>query len=247
MGPKEVVKTFEETGKNAVIIAVSCGAVGIILGAFVLTGIGSAFSSGILKLCYGVPWLGVVIVGLACFIMGLGLPTAPAYIMVATIGVPALGRLGFNAEASHLFVLYYSVLGMITPPDAISAYAAASISGGDPMKTGWKACAIGLGSFIIPFVFIYDQSLLLRGEFIGLIRPIVTALLGVTCISIAMSGWFFHQRNYIERGVILIAAILLLNPSIYTDIFGVLMIVLIFHKEIYALSSRVVASFTRRD
>jgi len=135
---------------------------------------------------------------------------------------------------------------MITPPDAISAYAAASISGGDPMKTGWKACAIGLGSFVIPFVFIYDQSLLLRGELIGLIRPLVTALLGVTCISIAMSGWFFHQRNYIERGVILIAAILLLSPSIFTDIFGVLMIILIFHKEIYTLFSKVVASLARR-
>lgn len=246
MGPKEVVKTFEETGKNAVIIAVSCGAVGIILGAFVLTGIGSAFSSGILKLCYGIPWLGVVIVALACFIMGLGLPTAPAYIMVATVGVPALARLGFNTEASHLFVLYYSVLGMITPPDAISAYAAASISGGDPMKTGWKACAIGLGSFVIPFVFIYDQSLLLRGELIGLIRPIVTALLGVTCISIAMSGWFFRERSYFERGVISIAAILLLSPNIFTDILGVLILGIIFHKEIYTLFHRVAPKLARR-
>ncbi len=246
MGPKEVLKTFEETGKNAVIVAVSCGAVGIILGAFVLTGIGSAFSSGILKLCYGIPPLGLVMVGFACFIVGLGLPTAPAYIMVATIGVPALARLGFDTEASHLFVLYYSVLGMITPPDMVAVYAAASISGGDPMKTGWKACAIGLGAFIIPFVFIYDQSLLLKGSLIGLVRPIITAAVGVTCLSIVTSGWFFRKIIYFERGLLLIAAILLLSPNAFTDISGVLILGLIFHKETYALLQRVAQGLARR-
>lgn len=239
MGPKEIVKTLEETGKNAVIVAVSCGAVGIVLGAFVLTGIGVAFSGGILKLSYGIPWLGIVLVAFACFIVGLGLPTAPAYIMVATIGVPALARLGFNTEASHLFVLYYSVLGMITPPDMVAVYAAASISGGDPMNTGWKACAIGIGAFIVPFVFIYDQSLLLKGSMIGLISPIATAIMGVTCLSIATSGWFFRERSYLERGVILIAAILLLSPNRYADLLGLVILIPVFRKEIYVLFCKV--------
>jgi TRAP-type uncharacterized transport system fused permease subunit len=238
MGPKEIVKTFGETGRNAVIVAISCGAVGIVVGAFVLTGIGVAFSSGIMKLSFGIPFLGLVIVAVACIVIGLGLPTAPAYIMVATIGVPALVRLGFNTEASHLFVLYFSVLGMITPPDAIAAYAAASISGGDPMNTGWKACAIGLGAFIVPFVFIYSPELMLQGEPVSMIWPILTALLGVTVVSMASAGWFLRKRGYLWRAAIFVTALLLVSPYLLTDMIGLLILFLFFHKELFGLLYR---------
>jgi TRAP-type uncharacterized transport system fused permease subunit len=156
---------------------------------------------------------------LTCLILGMGLPTAAAYILVATLVAPALVDLGVSLLAAHLFVLYSAMLSSITPPVALAAYAAASIANGNPLKIAVLACQFGMAAFAVPYFFVYDPAILGVGvTWVQIAASFVTAIVGGICASAAMLGHFTARLSIIERLLFATAAILFMNSDWRIDL-----------------------------
>jgi TRAP transporter 4TM/12TM fusion protein len=157
--PGRLVDMLAEAGKRCGQIMMAVGAIGIVIAVVNTTGVGIRFASMISEVGQGSAWLALLVTALACLVLGMGLPTLPAYLIIVLVMGPAITKLGVNELLVHLFVLYYGVLSNITPPVAIAAYAAAPIAGANPMATGFQAIRIAAVGFIIPFVLIYNPAI----------------------------------------------------------------------------------------
>jgi len=220
------LKTFLEaivtSARRTVMIAAACGTAGIVIGIITLTGIGLSFSSVVISLSGGKIVVGLLLIMISSILMGMGTPTTVAYAIVVTLAAPAMKEFGFPLLSSHLFVFYFSVLSMITPPVAVAAYAAAEIAKEDAMKIGFAATRIGAIAFIVPFVFLFEPALLMEGcWWIIVLRFIVTSA-GVIVLAGAISGWFFQTLNWSLRLLSLIASLLIISPGIQTEILGII-------------------------
>src|SRR5690606_1819865 len=156
---------------------------GIVIGTITLTGLGLDFTGIVLALSQNSLILALLLTMCAGILLGMGLPTTPAYIVQVALLVPALVKLGVQVEAAHLFVLYFAVLSAITPPVAMAVYAANGISRAGLMETSWAAVKIGLTGYVIPFMFVFGPSLLLIGDLTDIIVTAITATIGVTCLA----------------------------------------------------------------
>jgi TRAP-type uncharacterized transport system fused permease subunit len=153
-------------------------------------------------------------------ILGMGLPTTAAYIVQASLLIPALIKLGVPVIAAHLFVFYFAILSAITPPVAMAVYAAAGISGSNVWQTGLQAVRMGATGFIVPFMFVYGPSLLLMGNWLEIIMAIISASVGVILLSAGLMGWFVGETRLWQRGLLVLSAILLIKPGLTTDLVG---------------------------
>lgn len=221
--PRRMVETAI-TAANAVIpVALACAAAGMIIGIITLTGIGLKFSTLVVLLSGGQLPVALVLTMLTCLILGMGLPTAAAYILVATLVAPALVDLGVGLLAAHLFVLYSAMLSSITPPVALAAYAAASISQGNPLKIAVLACQFGMGAFAVPYFFVYEPALLaINATWVQVVLSFVTAIAGGVAASVAMMGFFAYRLNVLERFGFALAAVLFLSSDWRFDALAVL-------------------------
>jgi TRAP-type uncharacterized transport system fused permease subunit len=162
-------------------------------------------------------------------ILGMGVPSIPAYIITATIAAPALAKLGIPAIAAHLFVFYYAMFANLTPPVALAAFAAAGGSGGDPVKTGFSAGKLALAGFIVPYMFVYSpQLLLVDASLLEGLRVTASACLGVLLIGMAVEGHLFTGMHILLRLVAFTGALCQIDSGIYTDLAGLAVIVLIY-------------------
>ena len=217
--PRRIVDTCVSAANAVIPVALACAAAGLIIGIITLTGIGLKFSTLVVALSGGSLPLALVLTMLTCLILGMGLPTAAAYILVATLVAPALVNLGVGLLAAHLFVLYSAMLSSITPPVALAAYAAASIAKGNPLTIAVLACQFGMAAFAVPYFFVYDPAILgidVTGLQIGM--SFVTAIVGGICASAAMMGHFTDRLNVIERLLFAVAAILFMNSDWRVDL-----------------------------
>lgn len=221
--PRRMVETAV-TAANAVIpVALACAAAGVIIGIITLTGIGLKFSTLVVLLSGGQLPVALVLTMLTCLILGMGLPTAAAYILVATLVAPALVDLGVGLLAAHLFVLYSAMLSSITPPVALAAYAAASISQGNPMKIAVLACQFGMGAFAVPYFFVYDPALLgIDVTWIQVVISFLTAIAGGIAASVAMMGYFANRLNILERLGFVAAAVMFMSSDWRFDLVALL-------------------------
>lgn len=221
--PRRMVETAV-TAANAVIpVALACAAAGVIIGIITLTGIGLKFSTLVVLLSGGQLPIALVLTMLTCLILGMGLPTAAAYILVATLVAPALVDLGVGLLAAHLFVLYSAMLSSITPPVALAAYAAASISQGNPLKIAVLACQFGMGAFAVPYFFVYDPALLgIDVTWIEVVVSFLTAIAGGVAASIAMMGYFASRLNIMERFGFVVAAVMFMSSDWRFDLIALL-------------------------
>ncbi|WP_053218220.1 TRAP transporter permease [Virgibacillus senegalensis] len=199
MSLKQIVVTLSEGAKATIMIAVTCAAAGIIIGVASQTGIGIAFTSTVIGLAQGHFFVILPLVMIASIILGMGVPTSAAYIMVAAIAVPALVELNVSVLAAHLFALYFGVFSGITPPVAISSYAAAGIAGAKPMQTSLMAFKIAIPAFIIPYIFVFHNELLLQGEWYDIVYAVMTALIGIITLSASIVGCYLRRMNWLER------------------------------------------------
>ncbi|MEA4882296.1 MAG: TRAP transporter permease [Clostridia bacterium] len=225
---KELVEALEVGGKTLVPVATACGAAGIVIGVVSLTGIGVRFSQVVIDLARGSLPMTLLYTMLACIVLGMGLPTTAAYIITAVLGAPALISLGVQPLAAHLFVFYFACLSFITPPVAMAAYAAAGIADANPMQTGWSAWKLGMAGFIVPFMFVYNQALLLEGQWYELLLATATSILGVFALAIAIEGWLRRQLPWWQRIISFAAAILLIVPGWATDLGGLALLALVY-------------------
>lgn len=217
--PRRMVETCIAAAHAVIPVALACAAAGVIIGIITLTGIGLKFSTLVVLLSNGSLPLALVLTMLTCLVLGMGLPTAAAYILVATLVAPALVDLGVSLLAAHLFVLYSAMLSSITPPVALAAYAAASIANGNPLKIAVLACQFGMAAFAVPYFFVYDPAILgIDVTYLQIAVSFVTAILGGICASAAMLGFFTDRLNLLERLLFAGTAILFMNSDWRIDL-----------------------------
>lgn len=222
----DIIAALRDGAITAISVAVACACVGIIVGVATQTGFGVKLASTIVTIGGGFLLPTMVMTAVACIILGMGLPSIPAYIIVATMAAPALVQLEVPALAAHLFVFYFGLFANITPPVALAAFAAAGLSGGSPMKTGFTAMRLALGGLIVPFVFVYRPELLMLEGTIGqTIWVAVVLLVGISLISVAAEGHLMVPLPIWLRLVLVIGSIGLVTPNVAFDAAGAVLAV----------------------
>ncbi len=211
---------FVSGAKTALIIIASTSCAGIIVAIINLTGIGMKFTTAILSIAGGNLFLVLLFIMLASMMIGMGLPTTPAYLILAVLGAPTLVRLGVVPIAAHMFVFYFSCLSMITPPVALAVYAASSLAKADFWQTGFEACKLGLVAFFLPYIFVYDPVLVWQGEPLYIFIAAVTAMLGSIALGGAICGWFRRAACAWERIVLFAGGIFLILPDMRMSLIG---------------------------
>jgi len=169
----------------------------------------------------------------AVIILGMGMPTSAAYLMAAILMAPALINLGVAPLAAHMFIFYFAVISMITPPVALAAYAAASISGSDLWETGVVAFKIAIPGFLIPYVFVYHNGLLLKGPLVEILWVFITTSIGIIGLAAAIVGYYAKRTTVMERICLIIGALLLIVPEKITDFIGLATLIGLFFLQRY--------------
>ena len=213
--------------KDSLGVIAACACAGIVVGILTMTGLGNKLVTVILQVANGHLILALFLVMIVTIILGMGLPTTASYIVCSSVVVPALIKMGLEPLPAHMFVFYFACLSAVTPPVAIAAYAAAGISGGDVNKTGWTAFRLALVAFIIPYMFVYSNALLMMGDGLTVVRSLLTACVGVYLFSSGMSGWYVHRTSWVIRVALLVASLLLIDQGAITDVIGFAMAVVI--------------------
>ncbi len=213
------------SAQRTVVVAVGCAVAGIIVGVVTLTGVGLNLSAMVLSVSQGNLLFALVLIMIASLIMGMGTPTTVAYIIVATLGVPVLERIGVTSLPAHLFVFYFGVISMITPPVAVAAFAAADIAEDSMWRVGWTATKLALVAFLIPYMFVLDRALLFQGPWLNVLGVTASATIGVVGLAAGLVGWFFHPVGWLARAYLIGAAVLLIVPGVWTDLIGLAMLV----------------------
>lgn len=212
-------------------IAAVCAGAGLIVGVVTLTGLGLKFSSIVLDLAGGSLFLTALYTALIVWIVGLAVPVTASYIICAVIAAPALIKLGVPDYAAHMFIFYYAVLSEVSPPTALSPFAAAAICKGNPYRTTLQSWKYVAPAILVPFMFVLDPSglgLLLMGSTQGLMKAnwqdiaqvAATASLGIVCLAGGLQGWFIRKTNFIERWIMIISGLALTYPGLETDLIG---------------------------
>src|SRR5947209_1662740 len=231
MGPKRFVSAMEAGTTGVLTVAATCAAAGIIVGVVTLTGLGLKFSSIVLAYAGGSLALTALFTALIVWIVGLAVPVTASYIICAVITAPALIALKVPDYAAHMFIFYYAVLSEVSPPTALSPFAAAAITGGDPYKTTLQCWKYTVPAFLVPFMFVLDPSgtgLLLTGSFktlgnadwgsIALVT--ITAAIGILALAAGFQGWAWRKTSLAERIMLLVAGVLLVYPGKLSDAIG---------------------------
>ena len=220
--PEQFVAGFADGAKQAVGLIAACATAGIIIGVLNLTGTGLKFASGIIALSGGILPIALILTMGSSLILGMGLPTAAAYLICAAVIVPALTGLGVPALTGHLFIFYFACLSAITPPVALAAFTAASLGKTKPMGVALTAVRLGIVAFIVPFMFVYAPSLLWQGSLPEILGTLATSLCGVFFLGSALQGAFRDRvLNMGQRGLFLLGSLALIQPGLVTDLIGV--------------------------
>lgn len=217
----DIIDALEDGVRQTLGVAIACASVGVIVGVVTLSGFGVILAGAIVALSGGIMFWTLVFTMLACLVLGMGLPSIPAYIITATMAAPALTSLGVEPIVAHLFVFYFGLFANITPPVALAAFAAAGISGGSPMRTGFAALKLAGAGFVIPYIFVYSPELLLRdvGALQG-IGVVFTALIGILLLCVALERHFMVNVPWYFCAILAVGAILLLNSDMLLSLIG---------------------------
>lgn len=238
MSIKDIVAALDSGARQSLSVMVACAVVGVIIGVVSLTSFGNVMTSSIASLGAGSLLLTLFFTMLASMILGMGLPSIPAYIITATMAAPALAAFDVPILVAHMFVFYFGIFANITPPVALAAFAGAGISGGDPMRTGFTALKLSAAGFLIPYMFVYNPAMLMidttdiamnAREFpvaatmdIAIIT--ITAIIGIIGLSAAIEGYFKTNMNLLWRIALAAGALMMIIPETITDIVGIIIV-----------------------
>ncbi len=222
MGSREILKAFEMAGVMSIQIIAVCACAGIIVGVISLTGVGARFSSVLLDLAASSQLLALFFAMCIAILLGMGMPTTAAYAVAASVVAPGLVQLGIPQLTAHFFVFYFAVVSAITPPVALASYAAAGISGANPMETSVASFKVGIAAFIVPFMFFYNSAILMDGTWVEITRAGVTAVFGVFLLSAGVQGWLLGARAvWYLRVALIIAALCMISGGLLSDAAGI--------------------------
>jgi TRAP transporter 4TM/12TM fusion protein len=217
---RTVFEALEDGARNTLAVAMACACAGIVIGCVTITGLGITFTQLVIALAQNSLVLALVLTALAGIILGMGMPTTPAYIVMVALLVPAVIKLGAVTPAAHMFAFYFAILSAITPPVALAVFAAASLAKANMWSTGWAAMRAGAPAYIVPFMFVYEPALLLVGDWTTSLHATVTATVGVILLAGGLFGYLMRPATPWQRALLIAAALLLIKPGWITDLIG---------------------------
>src|SRR3954464_6884744 len=233
----KLVRAMADGSIGAINAATTCACAGIVVGVVTLTGLGLKFSSIVIAYAGGSLLLTAIYTALIVWVIGLAVPVTASYIICAVIAAPALTKLGVPDFAAHMFIFYYAVLSEVSPPTALSPFAAAAITGGDPYKTTMQCWKYTVPAFLVPFMFVLDpsgQGLLLMGSskalatanWWNIAEVTITAAIGIAAIAVGFQGWGARKTTPVERVLFIVAGFALVYPTVTADIIGISLFVI---------------------
>ena len=216
----DLVRALRKGASGAVQVAAACAAAGIVVGVASLTGIGLRMSELIITVSQGNLLVALILTALGSIVLGMGLPTTAAYVVLAALGAPALVELGVPLLGAHLFIFYFGCISNVTPPVSLAAYAAAGIAESPPLRTAWTAMGLASAGFLVPFGFVYAPELILVGTGAEIALASLTALIGVVGLAGAVIGHVRAPMGVVRRIVLAAAAVALIAPGLLWDAAG---------------------------
>ena len=238
---RNVIDALEDVARNTLSVAMACACAGIVIGCVTITGLGIVFTQLVVGLAQDMLVLALILTAVAGIILGMGMPTTPAYIVMVSLLVPAIIKLGAPVPAAHMFAFYFAILSAITPPVALAVYAAASLAKTDLWAAGLAAVRVGAAGFIVPFMFVFEPSLLMMGSWTDIFQSFVTATIGTVCLAAGMFGYLLRDARMWERLALVGAALLLIKPGLLTDLAGAALLALVVVVQLGRPSSAPVA------
>jgi TRAP transporter 4TM/12TM fusion protein len=223
-----IIEAMIEGSRNAVGIALACATAGIIIGVVTLTGLGIVFTQVVVGLAQETLLLALVLTMIAGIVLGMGMPTTPAYIIMTSLLVPAIIKLGVIEPAAHMFAFYFAILSAITPPVALAVFAAAGLAKSELWASGIAAVKIGAAGFIVPFMFVYEPALLMIGDWPTILWSTVTASIGCVLLAAGLHGYLLDRASLWQRAFLVVGAFCLVEPGLETDIAGALLTGVVF-------------------
>lgn len=225
--PVKLMEALKKGTTDVLSVAATCAGAGMIVGVVTLTGLGLQFSTIVIDLAGGNLFVTILFTAFALWVIGLAVPVTGTYIIAVVITAPAMIKLGVPDYAAHMFIFYYAVLAEVTPPTALSAFAAAAITGGDPYKTTMMSWKYTLPAFLVPFMFTIHPDgvgLLLKGSWANIIVTNLTALIGVGALAAGLSGWLIRRTSWIERSLLIAGGLILVYPTPAADVLGIALV-----------------------
>ena len=215
-----VIEALVDGARNTLSVALACACAGIVIGVVTLSGLGIVFTQFVAHLAQDTLLLALILTMAAGIVLGMGMPTTPAYIIMTALLVPALVKLGVILPAAHMFAFYFAILSAITPPVALAVYAAAGLAKSELWASGWAAVKIGAAGFIVPFMFVYEPALLMIGDWPTIIWRFVASCIGVGLFAGGLHGYFLTAASLWQRAALIVGGLGLIFPGITTDIIG---------------------------
>ncbi|HWD16462.1 MAG TPA: TRAP transporter fused permease subunit, partial [Casimicrobiaceae bacterium] len=189
IGWRNIVDALIDGAKNTLAVAMACACAGIVIGVVTITGLGIVFTQFVVVLSQNSLILALALTAVAGIVLGMGMPTTPSYIVMVSLLVPAVIKLGASTPAAHMFAFYFAILSAITPPVALAVFAAAGLAKTSIWSTGWEAVRLAAPAYIIPFMFVYEPSLLMMGDWTTIASSILSGILGVVCLAAGLMGY----------------------------------------------------------
>jgi TRAP transporter 4TM/12TM fusion protein len=227
VGVRSVFGALVDGARNTLAVAMACACAGIVIGVVSITGLGIVFTQFVVALSHDSLILALLLTALAGIVLGMGMPTTPAYIVMVSLLVPAIIKLGAETPAAHMFAFYFAILSAITPPVALAVFAAAGLAKTDLWRAGWESMRVAAPGYIVPFMFIYEPSLLMRGDWLTIVTSCASATIGVMCLAAGLMGYLRVTCAWWERLVLIVAALLLIKPGYVSDAFGLVLLAVI--------------------
>jgi TRAP transporter 4TM/12TM fusion protein len=217
---ENIIGACVDGARNALPVALACASAGIVIGVVTLSGLGIVFTQYVVHLAQNTLLLALILTMIAGIVLGMGMPTTPAYIIMTALLIPAIIKFGVIPPAAHMFAFYFAILSAITPPVALAVFAAAGIAKSGLWATGLASVRIAATSFIVPFMFVYEPALLMIGDWPTIIWRFVASCIGVGLLAGGLHGYFLTAASLWQRAALIVGGLCLIFPGITTDIVG---------------------------
>ncbi|HKW81152.1 MAG TPA: TRAP transporter fused permease subunit, partial [Casimicrobiaceae bacterium] len=238
IGWRNVFDALVDGARNTLSVAMACACAGIVIGCVTITGLGITFTQFVIVLAQSSLIAALVLTAVAGIVLGMGMPTTPSYIVMVSLLVPAIIKLGAIAPAAHMFAFYFAILSAITPPVALAVYAASGLAKSDLWTTGWQAVRIAAATYIVPFMFVFEPSLMLIGDWVESVTSAASAVVGVMCLAAGLQGWLLRKALWWERVLLVAAALLLIKPGYASDAVGLVLLAAVLASQKLVRTSR---------
>ncbi len=231
---ENLIGAMVDGARNTLAVALACAAAGIVIAVVTLSGLGIVFTQFVVHLAKDMLLVALVLTMIAGIVLGMGIPTTPAYIIMTALLVPAIVKLGVIEPAAHMFAFYFAILSAITPPVALAVFAAAGIAKSDLWTSGWSAVKIGAAGFIVPYMFVYSPSLLMIGDWPTIVSSCISAIIGVVLFAGGLNGYLITAANFWQRPMLIVGGLLLIKPGLQSDIVGAALALIVIATQLTA-------------